>query len=156
MDNIHEHDNAQPMSLIYHRLEFLGGAAAAAHGKKVSHVVPKASIVGMLLDSHDLNAVVAQLPDAGKHVAFELEVAVDLWLLAAHADVALVDLEGAGLGGARVLEGVGLILPPQSNNLSRCSLLLRVPVNTVELDLVPLLSCPLDPSWDSLSPGSVS
>ena len=60
----------------------------------------------MFLYRHDLDGVVPQLADTGKHVAAELKVRVNLGLLTGHAHVALVDLKGAG--PARDKQGCGL------------------------------------------------
>ena len=65
----------------------------STHRKKVGDMVAKATIVGVLLHCHDLDAVVAQLADAGEHVHAEVQVAVDLGFCAAHAHVALIDAQ---------------------------------------------------------------
>ena len=65
--------------------------SSMAHRKEVGDMIAKGAIVGVLLHSHDLNGVVAQLANAGQHGHAEVQVAVHTRLLARHANVALVD-----------------------------------------------------------------
>ena len=67
------------------------GTVTAAHREEVGYVVPKRAIVGVLLQSHDLDRVVSELANAGKHCHAEVQVAVHPGLLTGHANVALVD-----------------------------------------------------------------
>lgn len=66
------------------------------HCKEVGDVVSKGAIVGMLLEGHDLDGVVAQLADTGQHGHAEVQVAVDPGLLTRHADVAFVNAQRSG------------------------------------------------------------
>mmetsp|Transcript_7024 Transcript_7024/g.24183 ORF Transcript_7024/g.24183 Transcript_7024/m.24183 type:complete len:388 (+) Transcript_7024:1529-2692(+) len=102
----------------------------------------------MLLDGHDLDGVVAEVPDPRQHVILELEVRVHLWLLTRHADVALVDPQVAWLLRPVVLELVllvGLVHPRLARSLG-------LVIAPVELHLVPGLRGPLDPRRDALAP----
>mmetsp|Transcript_38602 Transcript_38602/g.114640 ORF Transcript_38602/g.114640 Transcript_38602/m.114640 type:complete len:500 (+) Transcript_38602:1140-2639(+) len=146
--DVHEHDKAEPMRLVNERLELLGSAAARGSCKEVGHVVAERAVVRVLLDCHDLDGVVAELADARQHVPAELKVRVDLGLGARHADVALVDAHAPRLGRAWVLERVRLV----GVDLARRANFLGLPVDAVELDLVPLLCGPLDPCGDALHP----
>ncbi len=56
-------------------------------------MVSEGAIVGVLLQGHDLDGVVAQLADARQHGHAEVQVAVHAWLLTGHADVAFVDAQ---------------------------------------------------------------
>lgn len=56
-------------------------------------MVAKGAIVGVLLQGHDLDGVVPQLANTGKHGHAEVQVAVHPGLLAGHANVALVDTQ---------------------------------------------------------------
>ena len=56
-------------------------------------MVAERAIVSMLLDSHDLDGIVAQRADTREHVCHELPVAVHFGLLAGHAHMALVDTQ---------------------------------------------------------------
>ena len=64
-----------------------------AYSKEVGDMVSERAVVGVLLQRHDLYGVVAQLADARQHGHAEVQVAVHSWLLAGHADVALVDAQ---------------------------------------------------------------
>ena len=59
-------------------------------------MVAKRAVVGVFLERHDLNGIVAKLADAGQHGHTEVQVAVDPGLLAGHADMALVDAQRSG------------------------------------------------------------
>lgn len=107
-----------------------------AYRKKVGDMVAKGAIVGMLLDRHDLDGIVAQLPDSGQHLLPEGGVAVDFGFCTTHAHVALVDSEGLRLGRPGVLEGVGAVC---CRLCSGFSLLRWGIVDAIELDLIPLL-----------------
>ena len=67
-----------------------------AYSKEVGDVIAEGAVVGVLLQGHDLDGVVAQLADAGQHGHAEVQVAVHARLLAGHADVALVDAQCPG------------------------------------------------------------
>lgn len=43
--------------------------------------IPKASIIGMLLNSHYLNSIITKLFDSRKHLISKVDICVDLWLL---------------------------------------------------------------------------
>ena len=53
-------------------------AGLAAYGKKIGDVVAEGAIVGVLLDSHDLQRIVAQAADARQHLLGKGHVGVDL------------------------------------------------------------------------------
>ena len=50
----------------------------AAHRKEVGDVVAEGAVVGVLLDGHDLQRVVAQAADARQHLLGKRHVGVDL------------------------------------------------------------------------------
>ena len=54
-------------------------------------MVAEGAVVGMLLDGHELDGVVAGLVDAGEDVVGEFSVGMGAGLLAGHAGVGLVD-----------------------------------------------------------------
>ena len=63
----------------------------------------------MLLDGHQLDAVVAAANDVREHVVCKLSVLRNSSMLGAHAHMCLVDLKASGFGlRALVLEGVVL------------------------------------------------
>ena len=64
-----------------------------AYSKEVGDMVSKGAIVGVLLQGHDLDGIVAQLADARQHGHAEVQVAVHARLLTGHANVTLVDAQ---------------------------------------------------------------
>ena len=56
-------------------------------------MVPKASVVRMLLDRHQLDTVVATACDVRKHIVCEVSVLGYLALFRTHPNVCLVDLQ---------------------------------------------------------------
>lgn len=66
-------------------------------------MVAEGAVVGVFLDGHELDDVVAGGGDAGEDGFRELAVGVDAGFLAAHADVGFVDAWGVDGGG---VEGV--------------------------------------------------
>ena len=64
-----------------------------AYSKEIGDMVSEGAVVGVLLQGHDLDGIVAQLADARQHGHTEVQVAVHARLLTGHADVALVDAQ---------------------------------------------------------------
>ena len=103
--DVHDDGNAHLVGGVNHLLQVLRRAEATAGSEEAADVIAKGAIVGMLLDSHDLNGVVAVLLDARQHVLGKLLVGAYLLSILSHAHVALVDEQ-------RVLVGLeGLFLP---------------------------------------------
>lgn len=87
----------------------LANCRSRVHRKEVGDVVTERAIVRVLLDRHDLDAVVAELTNPRQHLVLEVGVAVDTRLLAAHAHMALIDAQRtwpaqAGTGTQRQCE----------------------------------------------------
>ena len=61
-------------------------------------MIAERAIIGMLLNGHNLYAVVAVVDDARQNVLLELGVGAHLLGILSHANVALVDEEWVGLG----------------------------------------------------------
>ena len=61
-------------------------------------MIAKRTIIGVFLNGHDLNAVVAVGDDSGKHVFSEFVVGAHLFGILSHADVTLVDEQRRGVG----------------------------------------------------------
>mmetsp|Transcript_6310 Transcript_6310/g.10708 ORF Transcript_6310/g.10708 Transcript_6310/m.10708 type:complete len:559 (+) Transcript_6310:975-2651(+) len=101
-----DHDlDAEPVGLVNQVLEVVGGAGARRHSKKSGDVVAEAGVVGVLLDGHQLDHVVAVLLAAGQVVVGEVAVGAHAPELLSHAHVALVNAQallrlghGAGVG----------------------------------------------------------
>lgn len=67
-----------------------------ADRKEVGDMVAEGAIVGMLLQGHDLDGVVPQLPNSGQHGHSEIQVAIHPRLLAGHPNVGLIDAQRPG------------------------------------------------------------
>ena len=61
-------------------------------------MVAERPVVGVFLNGHDLNGVVAVGDDAGQYFFSELVVAANAFVFLCHAYVALVDEQGGGIG----------------------------------------------------------
>ena len=69
-------------SLLESRSVIMHQWVTLSYRKEVGHMVPKRSVVGMLLECHNLDGVVAKLANARQHGHAEVQVAVDARLLA--------------------------------------------------------------------------
>mmetsp|Transcript_38740 Transcript_38740/g.111253 ORF Transcript_38740/g.111253 Transcript_38740/m.111253 type:complete len:272 (-) Transcript_38740:147-962(-) len=143
MHEVYQDLDAEPVGHIHHLLQLLGGARSAGGREEGGHVVAEATVVGVLRNGHELHGIVAHALDAGQHIAREVQVRGDLGIEGAHADVALVDLQGLRLRGSRVLERVHL----------RCG---RLPKHTVEEVGSVVLPGELRPGWHPVVPGPVA
>mmetsp|Transcript_3077 Transcript_3077/g.5032 ORF Transcript_3077/g.5032 Transcript_3077/m.5032 type:complete len:310 (-) Transcript_3077:775-1704(-) len=146
--DVHQDHQTQAMRFVDQSLEFIGRAETTGRGEEVGHVIAEGGVIGMLLNGHDLDGIIAEVADAREHVTLELGVAVDLGLTTGHSDVAFVDTERAGLVRSAILEHVTLVRV----KLSRLALLRRLIIDTIVLHLVPLLSGPFDPGGDAVDP----
>ena len=117
VDDVEQHNNAQGVGSIHQLLEILGRAVSAAGSEEAVHLITETGIVGVLHDGHELNGVVSQVLDAGKHVLCELFISSHLALRGGNADVGLVDPKALGLRGPLVLEcvsfGLGRVPEPR-------------------------------------------
>ena len=59
LHEVHNHGNAQAVGFVNELLEFIGCAESAGGCKEVGDVIAETAVVGMLLNGHHLNAVVA-------------------------------------------------------------------------------------------------
>ena len=105
VNDIHDDSNTILMGSIDEILEFLRGSETAAGSKEATYVIAEGSIIRMLLDSHDLNAVVTILNDTWQHLLLKLSVGTNLLCILSHSDMALIDEQRSG---ARL---EGLLLP---------------------------------------------
>lgn len=86
---------------------------SATDAKKISHVVAKAAVVGMLLDGHNLDGVVPELGHSGKHVLGELFEGVNPGLHSCHPDMDFIDFHASVLRRPGVLELVLVLRIPK-------------------------------------------
>ncbi len=112
VDDVHDYGNALAVGVVYQCLEFIRGAEAGTQGKEIGHLIAEGAVIGMLLQSHDLDGVVAEFLNARKDIPAEFLEGAHFLLFSCHADVALVD-EGMGaLAGMAVLPFVRLFRSP--------------------------------------------
>ena len=91
MYQIHDDTNASAVCVVHERFEFFGCTKSAGGGKEVGHVVSETAVVWVLLDRHDLDAVVSQISNTREYVDAEVLVGIDFLFLAGHANMALID-----------------------------------------------------------------
>ena len=111
MDQIKNHRNAQSMSGIYQLLQLIGGAKAGADSKKIRYLVSERTVIGMLLDSHQLNGVVSQARNPGQNVPAKRVEARHNGLFRAHTYMHFVDKRIAHFPGR-------FVAPPVRNGRS--------------------------------------
>lgn len=61
-------------------------------------MVTETSVIGMFLDSHDLNAVISVLSDTGKDIFAEFIIGAHFFCILRHADVAFVNHQRSDIG----------------------------------------------------------
>ena len=74
VDTVHYHVDSVGVGSVHKVFEVIRGALPGGHREEVSHVVTERGVVGVLLDSHELDAVVAAFFDSGDHVVGKLTV----------------------------------------------------------------------------------
>ena len=110
MHEVHDHGDAELMAFVDEALEVVGSAEARRGGVEAADVIAEGAVVGVLLDGHELDGVVAVFGDAGKDVESEFLECADALLILGHADVGLVDEERLGVGSETLhLEFVGIL-----------------------------------------------
>ena len=103
---IDDHLDAKPVGLVNQILEVVGGPLARRHCEEAGHVVAKAAIVSMLLDSHQLDAIIATFHHMGQDVVSEFPIGRNFAVLLTHSNVSLVYLETFRPLRSRVGEGI--------------------------------------------------
>ena len=86
------------MSLINELLQFLRRTEAATGSKERRYMIAKRTIVGVLLNSHHLNTVIAILNDTRQDILAELVIRTHLLSVLSHAYMALIDKQRTLLG----------------------------------------------------------
>ena len=66
MNKVNNDLDAHRVSLVHEVLEVVRRSRPRRHGKEARHMITEAAVVGMLLDSHELDHVVARLLDLGQ------------------------------------------------------------------------------------------
>lgn len=104
MNNVKQNSKAQTVSGIDEFFQILRGSISTARSKEVVDLVSEAGIVRMLHHGHELNDIVTEILDPGKHVLGELLVGSHPLVGGRDTDVGLIDTETGGLCWALVLE----------------------------------------------------
>ena len=98
VDYIHDHGNTQLMGTVDKALQILGSAETARRSIETRHMIAERTIVRVLLDSHDLDGVVAVLGDARENEVTEFGICAYPLLLLGHTDMALIYEQRACVG----------------------------------------------------------
>ena len=91
--NIDDDKDAETVGFVNQVLEIIRIALSRARGEVACDMVSEGAVVGVLLHSHQLNAVVATLLDVGKHIICKLSVLGHFAILGAHAHMRLINLQ---------------------------------------------------------------
>ena len=91
MNDVDDHAQAHPVRSVDQLFELIWRPKSRTHCKKVRHMVAKTAVIGVLLDRHQLDGVIAGFFDAGQDVARKLIERRNLRLFGAHADVRFVN-----------------------------------------------------------------
>ena len=91
MNDVHNHCNTQSVCGIDQLLQFFRSTETGRSGKETGYMVTEATVVGMFLNCHDLNAIVSGFSYARKSFFTELIVSSYLIFLLRHTDMTFVD-----------------------------------------------------------------
>ena len=97
MHEVHDDVDTATMGIIDEGLQFIGRTETRGSGKEIGYMVSERAVIGVLLDGHDLDAVIAQFVNTRQHISTELFVGIHFLLLGGHTDMAFVDIETAFL-----------------------------------------------------------
>ncbi len=108
VNQVHDHRDPLTVGGVHQGLQVLGGPEAGAGRKEIGHLVAERGVVGVLLNGHELDGVVAGAHDARQNCGGELAPGPDFLLSLGHADVDLVDERCRGRPAkVRVAPGIG-------------------------------------------------
>lgn len=114
--NVYDDSDSQAVRLINQILELVWGSLPARRRVEARHMVAKRAVVCVLLNRHQLNAVVSTLLDVGQNVVRKVSVRVYFALLRAHAHVTLINPQRANfLFWSLVLEFEDLAWVPEGS-----------------------------------------
>ena len=91
VNQIHNHSDAATVRIVNQRLQLLRSTKTGRCGKETAHMITKRAVVWVLLNSHNLDAIVAQRIHARQHVLAELLIRGHTLGIAAHSYMALID-----------------------------------------------------------------
>ena len=81
------------MGIVDEGFELFGRTETGRSGEEIRHMVTERTVIRMLLDSHYLDAVIAEISDTRQDVLTELLVGRYFLCISRHTDMALVDEE---------------------------------------------------------------
>ena len=90
------------MRLVDELLQLFGRAEARRRGEERTYVIAETAVIGVLLNGHNLYAVVTLFDDARQHVLAKLIVCAHLFSVLRHADMAFVNQQRGGVGLERL------------------------------------------------------
>ena len=172
VNDVHNHCYAVLMRFVDKGFQFLRSSETTAGSEERTYVVAERAVVRMLLDSHNLDAVIAVGDDTRKYVVLELRICAHLLCIFAHSYVALIDeqrtlvrLESLFLPNVRLLgcpylsrENLCVLVLNDTTNPRRDALALATVPLYVHLEEVAVLHCllrqlqfPVACSFDTLS-----
>jgi hypothetical protein len=108
--NVEKYHQAHAMRSVNELLEIFRVSIATASCEKVVDLVAKAGVVCMLHNSHELNSIVPQILDPGKHVGGKLLVGRDPGLRRGDTHMSLINSQTFRLPRASMLKLVLLFL----------------------------------------------
>ena len=91
MHHIQQHGDVQAVRLVNQVLQILRRAETGGRSEKGGNVIAEGAIIGMLLDGHQLDGIVAQFGNAGENFIRKLPVRMHALLFPAHAHMRLVN-----------------------------------------------------------------
>jgi hypothetical protein len=113
MNDVHNHSKPQPMSSINQCLQLIGSPETGGSGEETGYVISETSIIRMLLNSHNLDAVISFFSDTRKYLFAEFVIGPDFFLLLCHSDMAFINQQRIRAGLKRfLLEFIGFLRCP--------------------------------------------
>ena len=91
VNDVHDDGNTILVSCINEILQLFRSSKAATCSKETAYMVAEGAIIRMLLDSHNLNAVVTILDDTWQHILLKFCVSANLLCILCHTDMAFID-----------------------------------------------------------------
>ena len=91
MNNIHNHPNPHAVSRIDQRFQFLGSPEPGTHGKEISYLITKGTIIRVFLHGHQLYRIIPQIHDPRQHEQPEFGKSRYSPMLRGHSDMSLVN-----------------------------------------------------------------
>ncbi len=90
VNDIHYHRYTLAVGLVDKFFQVVGRTETARGGKEIGHMIAKRTVIGMLLNGHNLNGVVAVGNYSRKHLGAEFVVRTHAFCLLCHAYMTLI------------------------------------------------------------------